>query len=455
MIEISFDLFVCLLYVVSFCASGKSSEFISPPTTVKARENNTVLLPCYLNTFSNDGAVTEAIRWYKNDKILVDSANETLPSPERYTLWTNGSLEIASVQSPDTGEYTCEIIRPDPWGTVKQTHAIEVMQPPSVKPFPHTAFLQVKLGEEIRMSCKGEGVPYPIITWSRKANIALRIFKHLFFYRWAGEELKLSNNREVLKFKASDKNLAGIYECTASNGVGEPAKTQIDVNIIYPPELSTSRPWLHTAPGHRALIDCRVDANPEATVTWLKEEVPVPMDNRVLYLIEGDKHSLVIRNVQRSDFGTYTCRAANELGEAKLYMELSGTPKPGSFKRTEEKNANAKNSYTLIWEVDSYTPIIEYSLWFRPYKPRNGVGLPAWTKLTIPAENSLGTFYSKSYTIKGLQEKTVYEALVLSRNRYGWSKASPILRFATARAGPYEERITTVYRGQKSVVPFY
>lgn len=28
-------------------------EFVSHPTTVKARENNTVLLPCYLNTLSN------------------------------------------------------------------------------------------------------------------------------------------------------------------------------------------------------------------------------------------------------------------------------------------------------------------------------------------------------------------------------------------------------------------
>lgn len=30
-----------------------SSDFLSVPTTVKAQENNTVLLPCYLNTASN------------------------------------------------------------------------------------------------------------------------------------------------------------------------------------------------------------------------------------------------------------------------------------------------------------------------------------------------------------------------------------------------------------------
>lgn len=98
---------------------------------------------------------------------------------------------------------------------------------------------------------------------------------------------------------------------------------------------------------------------------------------------------------------------------------------------------NAIDSYTLIWEVDSYTPIIEYNLWFRPYKQRTGLSKSDWTKLTIPTEHSsfAGPMYSKSYTIKGLKERTIYEALLVSRNRYGWSKPSPILRFATLGAG--------------------
>lgn len=111
-------------------------------------------------------------------------------------------------------------------------------------------------------------------------------------------------------------------------------------------------------------------------------------------------------------------------------------PNPGVFKHTEDKNVDAKTSYTLIWEVDSYTPIIEYNLWFRPYRAR-ATHPPNWTKLTIPTEHSSGPVYSKSYTIKGLKERTVYEALLVSRNRYGWSKPSPILRFATAGAGKH------------------
>ncbi|CAH1119717.1 unnamed protein product [Phaedon cochleariae] len=421
--------FNILLLVISSCLGvDEVSDFSSPPTTVKARENNTVLLPCYLNTISNEETFIESIRWYKNEDLLADSGNGSFSLPDRHVLWENGSLQIATVQPGDTGEYTCEIERSEPWGPVRQKHAIEVLHAPSVDLFPPTAFLQVKLGEEVRIACQGGGVPYPIITWSSK-----------------GEELQLIDNREVLKFTASDRQMAGVYECSAANGVGDPAKASIELNIIYPPEVMTSRSWIHTAPGHRVQLDCRVSADPQATVTWLKGETPVALDARVLSTVEGDRHSLLIRTVQRSDFGIYTCRAMNELGQGELAIQLSGVPNPGVFKKTEVKNLNAKTSYTLIWEVDSYTPIIEYNLWFRPYRSRNSGGPPSWTKLTIPTEHSSGPVYSKSYTIKGLREKYVYEALLVSRNRYGWSKPSPILRFATAGAElNNEEMITTV-----------
>lgn len=207
------------------------------------------------------------------------------------------------------------------------------------------------------------------------------------------------------------------------------------MKILDPPELMTSRSWIHTAPGHRVQLECKISADPQATVTWTKGDIPIPLDNRVLSLVDGDKYTLLIKNVQKSDFGIYTCKAINELGQGELQIQLSGVPNPGVFKKTDDRNVNAKDSYTLIWEVDSYTPIIEYNLWFQPYKPRSSLSKPNWTKLTIPTEHSSGPVYSKSYTIRGLKEKTIYEALLVSRNRYGWSKPSPILRFATSGAG--------------------
>lgn len=209
----------------------------------------------------------------------------------------------------------------------------------------------------------------------------------------------------------------------------------------------TTRSWIHSAPSLRTQMECKVSSDPPASVVWLKSEMEVTLDNRIQTLIDGDKHTLLIRQVQPSDFGIYTCRAINDLGQGEVQIQLSGVPNPGVFKKTDDKNPNPKTSYTLIWEVDSYTPIIEYNLWFRRYRPKSVQSKPDWTKLTIPTEHSshAGPMYSKSYTIKGLKERTIYEALLVSRNRYGWSKPSPILRFATAGADLKEEIMTPVH----------
>lgn len=82
---------------------------------------------------------------------------------------------------------------------------------------------------------------------------------------------------------------------------------------------------MHSAPGLRAQLECKVSADPPATVTWLKGEIPVTFDTRVISLVDGDKHALLIRNVQRSDFGIYTCRASNDLGQGDMQIQLSGT----------------------------------------------------------------------------------------------------------------------------------
>lgn len=49
--------------------------------------------------------------------------------------------------------------------------------------------------------------------------------------------------------------------------------------------------------------------------------------------------------------------------------------------------------------------------------------------------HSSGPFHSQGYLLTGLQPACVYEAAVSSRNRFGWSDVSNIMRFATAGEG--------------------
>ncbi|XP_025829634.1 limbic system-associated membrane protein-like [Agrilus planipennis] len=405
---------IMLLSIFKACAFSRSSEFKSFPTTVKAPENDTVLLPCYLQTSSDDSPKSPIkIRWYKDGRLLVDSSIPQRPAPDRFTLWGNGSLQVVKIEPKDTAEYMCEIIRPYPWSTIQQIHAIEVLHPPSVTPDPISGVLRVKIGEQVWMSCKPQGVPYPIMNWYKE-----------------GVELKLLDHRELLKFIAIDRSLSGNYTCVARNGVGNPASAKIRLIINYPPELMTHRSTIFTAPGIKVELKCDVSADPPATVQWLKDNIPIDLNYRIMEIDDENQHILVIRNVTSDDFGEYTCRAHNKMGHGEIHIQVTGIPQPPVFKMANQHDVNTKNSYKLIWEVDSYMPIIEYLLSFKSQSNNR------WKKLYIPAEMSTGYTHSKMYTFEGLKENTIYEAFVTARNRFGWSKPSNTFMFATDGAGP-------------------
>ncbi|GLV43887.1 wrapper [Carabus blaptoides fortunei] len=312
-----------IIVIFSILPAVLCTDFKSVPTTVKTYENDTVLLPCYLDSTGTEetGGEPESIRWYKN-AVLIANSDPTASDKfsDRIKLWVNGSLQVANVRNTDTGEYMCEVVRKEPWTSIKQLHAIEVQESPTVEANPSSGFLQVKLGEEVNMSCSASGVPYPLMTWKSK-----------------GTEMKLLDNRQTLKFPATDRHLSGIYECVASNGVGTPAKAKIELSIIYPPEVTSGKSWIHTSPGLRATLGCMVSADPAAEVKWYKSKIAVPFDARVVSLVDGDKHILIIRNVRISDFGIYTCRAANELGTVEIDIQLSGVANPCIFKEMELK----------------------------------------------------------------------------------------------------------------------
>ncbi|XP_031788314.1 neurotrimin isoform X2 [Nasonia vitripennis] len=407
-----------LLLLLGAGAGGASNAAI----TVKSYENDTVLLPCHVE----DLGVQTRVRWYRagqssgSNILLADSDEPTVSTAsQRVKMWGNRSLELVQVRPEDSGEYVCQASRPVPWGAVTQVYEIQVMYPASAKPIPESGQLEVVMGEEATMSCVSEGVPKPVLAWS-----------------FQGQELPILASGQRLRILANNRSLAGIYSCQASNGIGEPAKAVIELKIKHKPEVTAVTRWLHSAPEIRARLECLVVAYPEARLDWYLENEKVVRSQRVLRykqdtsLEDGSAaqlHSLVIRSVQPRDLGHYSCRASNELGQSEASLELSGVAKPPLLKK--EIRSSSSNSYNFIWEVDSYSPIVEYQFWFRQMDSRED-----WRRLFIPSGNEgAGPVYARSFNLTGLQASRQYEALVLARNRFGWSSPSRIIRFATGQ----------------------
>ncbi|VDP90993.1 unnamed protein product [Echinostoma caproni] len=90
--------------------------------------------------------------------------------------------------------------------------------------------------------------------------------------------------------------------------------------------------------GSQVTLTCFIRTEPGPKVGWLK-------DGQIIQLPEGQPHpkyqvglihvrpglyraTLVLNNVQKTDFGKYQCQAVNLQGEATLDIQMSGTSTP-------------------------------------------------------------------------------------------------------------------------------
>ncbi|XP_017880496.1 neurotrimin-like isoform X2 [Ceratina calcarata] len=417
-----FGWMICIFIIVNRAVAN--SGFKSYPTTVKTFENDTVVLPCYVEDLDN---VQTRVRWWRDGTLLADSGDPRHESPERVRMYSNSSLEVSHVRRNDTGEYVCQASRPAPWGHATQVHEIEVMYSPTV--YPVSSKLEVNLGEEVDMACVAKGVPIPIVSWRNKDG-----------------EIPFLYDRSRLRFHAEKPSDAGRYTCVADNGVGEPATATIDLYVRYKPKIEMMKTWMHAPPGIRVQLNCGVTAWPEAKVEWCFNNESVNYSSRIVKHNAGSDHSLVIRNVRTTDYGFYLCRASNSLGITEAAVELSGVANPAVFKKAYSLS---KTSYNFVWEVYSYNPIVQHEFRFR--KVTNGVP-GAWRKLYIPSGSDENSFiHTYSFKLTGLEEATHYEALILSKNRYGWSKPSEIIRFATE--GAHKDNYITNAIQENKIIP--
>lgn len=147
--------------------------------------------------------------------LLVDSRHPEVPAPERVMLWSNGSLQVSNLQPEDTGDYYCEIVSSS--DQALQLHTIEVQYPPSVTTEP-SGVLELAIGAIFEVMCEAKGVPQPAISWRLKGNTL--------------DEYSNAGNRQSHIFEIKSRNMAGLIECLAVNGVGQPAVAGVYLQVL-------------------------------------------------------------------------------------------------------------------------------------------------------------------------------------------------------------------------------
>ncbi|XP_013393635.1 titin [Lingula anatina] len=273
------------------------------------------------------GLPSPSISWYQ-DKENIDN------SPDFVITQINGicCLKIRRVTRAHDARYTCKAVNAG--GAASSSARLTVQTP--AKPIFTEPLHDIVTGEGkfVRMYVHFKGTPPPDITW-RKNNQAIlpsSVFK-----------IETRSNFSCLEISEAYPEDTGTYVVVAKNTVGEARSTcQLTVEGIYSTaseemsQVSEAEPVAPTftaqlndreaQEGHRVRLDCVIVGNPEPEVIWYHDGKPVKESKDFQLLFEGDRCTLIIREVYLEDGGQYKVVARNKLGEASSSCNLHVEP---------------------------------------------------------------------------------------------------------------------------------
>ncbi|XP_075065536.1 receptor-type tyrosine-protein phosphatase delta isoform X4 [Mixophyes fleayi] len=174
--------------------------------------------------------------------------------------------------------------------------------------------------------CQATGDPRPKIVWNKKGKkVSNQRFEVIEFDDGSGSVLRI----QPLRTPRDE----AIYECVASNSVGEVSVTTRLI-VLREDQIPLGFPTIDMGPQLKvvertrtATMLCAASGNPDPEITWFKDYLPVDTSNsngRIKQLRSG---ALQIEQSEESDQGKYECVATNSAGTrysapANLYVRV-------------------------------------------------------------------------------------------------------------------------------------
>eukprot|EP00092_Neocalanus_flemingeri_P092570 GFUD01117529.1.p1 GENE.GFUD01117529.1~~GFUD01117529.1.p1 ORF type:complete len:486 (+),score=120.08 GFUD01117529.1:165-1622(+) len=392
----------------------------------------TIRLPCIVDKLPGEISII----WSKEDAKKTIIAMGTMVLDQEFkdrttvTVDDKGStLTIGIAKSEDAGQYKCSVAVKGNRPEIK--HTVRIRAPPSIESSTPT-ILEAKKGDDVTLNCKGSGSPKPTVKWSRVGKVM--------------PDGSSEMEGDIVIFSDVSRKHAGTYMCSASNGNGQGASKQVEVVVQYSPEVEVTEVFVHTQTGDEAEIVCRVHAVPKPTIIWSKDGQELSPSQRVKMANIGSRHTLTISQVQKEDFGKYSCQASNSLGSDQHTIEMTGNAAAAEFKSTA--SGHSESSFLLEWTSMSYTPIEEFLLEIS-LSPSG-----SWRKSkVVPTPDGAYHFAGKQF-LSDLQSATPYRARVSTKNGEGWGSPGPVWNLATKGAVPSPASVTASASSSSSSIMF-
>ncbi|XP_041740518.1 matrix-remodeling-associated protein 5-like [Coregonus clupeaformis] len=280
------------------------------------------LLPC-----EAIGQPPPTITWTKVSTGAVMSLDS---KAERFQVLPNGTFLIRSVQVQDRGTYICSA--QNSVGLDRAMVTLEVWSRPPHIQLPNHRDATVHQGGEVRLECRAQGVPVPLLSWvlpdrsvltpDPNPNPALGPHSRVSIFP--------NGTLRILVAGPADR---GLYRCVASNPSGAGSlSVRLHVSSL-PPAIQQPREERITRPAGMPLYaQCSARGAPAPSIRWRTPDGtllrPSQFLNGNLFVLPNA--TLLIRKLATKDSGSYECLATNAVGGDKRTVRVEVTGDGGA-----------------------------------------------------------------------------------------------------------------------------
>ncbi|XP_022658209.1 protein turtle homolog A-like isoform X3 [Varroa destructor] len=175
-----------------------------------------------------------------------------------------------------------------------------------------------------QMTCHAKGKPKPYVRWTHNGqNISAADQRFSVATNEKAESNKAVTVSSSLTFvEPLTANERGKYACHFSNGFGDEATSEMILRVEHSPEVRHTYNRVAFDIGDNAILECRMQAYPEPTFEWMYRGRI--LDSYKQYSTNRTDNGddiytglLSIAKIKEEDYGDYTCRAYNQVGQDK------------------------------------------------------------------------------------------------------------------------------------------
>ncbi|XP_052674345.1 hemicentin-1-like isoform X2 [Crassostrea angulata] len=367
----------------SLSVSGNIPTVTIPQNSYSVVTGQDVQIPC-----SVSASPSASISW-----IFISTSQSQITissSTFKYTFnptSTDGTLTVRSTTSSDTGTYRCQAT--NAVGTASDSASLSVSGSlPSVT-ITQTTY-SVITGSNQQIPCFVSANPTAsAIGWtfrSATSGTTVTITSSTSGY----SIVTSSTSQSTLTVLAADNNDEGTYTCQATNQVGNGSDSAfLDVTGSRP-TVNIQQNTYSSVSGQDVTISCVVSSNPTASISWIfistgNSQTQITTSNAKYSLTTSSGGStLVVRNSNSGDSGTYRCTATNTVGSASDSASLTVS---GSL-----PVVNIPSSiYTVVTGQDATIPC---SVSANP-----AVTSSSWTFISASSSQTMITQSTSKYTL--------------------------------------------------------